>query len=622
MDKVYQKMVSKLSFERVFAFVLLLSTISSLIYRAYRFDWFNIIAAFVSSAAIVLILNHLGLFFNEPEGEIGLRKKGESKLSGTILAIASGSLFLAEAAVLWHFSSTESIVTPWQVVPDWIFALYFVAVAVTILSLKRSRLGFWFFALGSFTVIPIVYQLGYGYDFFIHSASLREIISTGAILPKTNYYFGQYIFILLAQKLLFVPQGLLHLWLVPLLAAILMPWLAIRQFSAADESWGWFLLLIFPFGFLTFTTPQNFGLLLLLLQIIILSKPSRNNFLMASFLVLFNLTIHPISALPGLTLLLLAWYKFRQHSSRLVFSLSAIIPLLIPVLLLATGAASWTGFRPFGSLLAVTPFTLPDYENIFLNAAYGYYDNLAVIAVLVLAGALFAYSRKLESLAANVGLSLGLIGTVVVMQFLSLRDVIDYEQADYARRILLIAFLVSLPVIAKILAGLAQRILAQRTLDKAIWLIFISSLLTGSFYLSYPRHDNYFNSRGLSVSQADIEAVRYIEQRAQGASYVVLANQQVSAASLREFGFAHYYRGNFYYPIPTTNPLYAYYLDMVYKKPAKETAEAAKNTAGVDKAYFVLNRYWQDFPKLLEEAKLSAKSYQGFENGNVYVFEY
>lgn len=632
MYKVCQKMASKLSFERAFVFVMLLSTVSSLIYRVYRFDWFNIIAALVSSLAIILILNHLGLFFNEPRGDIGENKMEPlrrrvlgGKLGGWsagILAAISSLLFLAELAVLWHYRSTESIVTPWQVLPGWVFVLYFAAVAIAIASLRRSKLAAWFLALGSFTVIPIVYQLGYGYDFFIHSASLREIISTGAIFPKTNYYFGQYIFILLAQKLLFIPYEWLHLWLVPLLAAILLPWLVIRNYSSANESLGWLLLLIFPFGFLTFTTPQNFGLLLLLLQIVVLGKPNKNNFLLAGFLVLFNLAIHPISALPGLTLWLLAWYKYRRHSSRLVFLLSAIIPVLIPALLLVTGAAHWTGLRPFSSLLTVTPFVLPDYESIFLNVTYGYYYNLAIMATLILAGALFVYLRKLESLIANIGLSLGLIGTVVVMQFLSLRNVIDYEQADYARRILLIAFLVTLPVLAKASAGFAQRILVRRTLDKAIWLVFISALFTASFYLSYPRHDNFFNSRGLSVSLADIDAVRYIEERSQGSSYVVLANQQVSAASLKEFGFAHYYRGNFYYPIPTTNPLYGYYLDMVYKKPAKETAETAKNAAGVDKTYFILNKYWQDFPKLLEEAKLSAKNYQGFENGSVYVFEY
>ena len=61
-------------------------------------------------------------------------------------------------------------------------------------------------------------------------------------------------------------------------------------------------------------------------------------------------------------------------------------------------------------------------------------------------------------------------------------------------------------------------------------------------YLSYPRFDHYHNSRGFSVGRADINAVRWINDHAENDDYIVLANQQVSAAAIREFGFKKYFK--------------------------------------------------------------------------------
>ena len=61
---------------------------------------------------------------------------------------------------------------------------------------------------------------------------------------------------------------------------------------------------------------------------------------------------------------------------------------------------------------------------------------------------------------------------------------------------------------------------------------------------------------------------------------------------------------------------------MVYKKPSRETMLTAMHLVGVEEAYFVLNKYWWAFPKILAEAKLEADSAQEFDNGEVYVFRY
>ena len=54
--------------------------------------------------------------------------------------------------------------------------------------------------------------------------------------------------------------------------------------------------------------------------------------------------------------------------------------------------------------------------------------------------------------------------------------------------------------------------------------------------MSYPRIDNYHNTHSFSISDSDIASVQWIEENADD-DYIVLANQQVSAAALSQYGF-------------------------------------------------------------------------------------
>ena len=112
--------------------------------------------------------------------------------------------------------------------------------------------------------------------------------------------------------------------------------------------------------------------------------------------------------------------------------------------------------------------------------------------------------------------------------------------------------------------------------------------------------------------------------------YIVLADQAVSAAALRELGFKQYFRSNdksiaeqiFFYPIPTGGALYQYYLKMVYESPSRQIAEEAAKLAGVDKVYLVINDYWFDSASLIAKAKQTADSWRSINNGKNYVFAY
>lgn len=202
---------------------------------------------------------------------------------------------------------------------------------------------------------------------------------------------------------------------------------------------------------------------------------------------------------------------------------------------------------------------------------------------------------------------------------------ISYERSDYANRIIVITFIFFTPFIFLAIYKIINNILIQNKNTKIILAMGFSLLLTINLYTAYPRLDNYHNSHGTSTSADDIMAVRWINNDANGNDFIVLANQQVSAAALHEFEFKKYYAKNneaiFYYSIPTGGTLYQYYLKMTDEKPSKKNANEAMDTLGVKTVYFVLNKYWWSFSKISEEAKNEADSYKNI-NDKVYVFKY
>jgi len=159
---------------------------------------------------------------------------------------------------------------------------------------------------------------------------------------------------------------------------------------------------------------------------------------------------------------------------------------------------------------------------------------------------------------------------------------------------------------------------------KFFFILIFSVFLTFSLYYSYPKDDgeDYPIDRGYSVSIFDFEAAKKIDADAANADYIVLANQSVSAAAIKEFGFNKYYGPYFYYPIPTGDPLYQYYLKMVYQTPSRATVKEAANLTVVKVVYFVLNKYWTDSDKILESARPTADETLEIGNGKIWIFKY
>ena len=665
----------------------LTSFFGAIVYRLYSLNNLGVAISLMLAIAVFIIILKFNKLNNNQQ-TINNRRQTTGDGDGSIIPLGCRAkmqitnfllltfyflLLTSLFYILFTNQTTSAIISPWQIAPNYFFFIYGLATAVLVViicnkkTIKQSNnLTIFLISLHyflSFSVCWIVYKIGYGFDPFIHQATMDLIDKTGSVEPKPFYYLGQYSLIVILHKIIALPIVWLDKLLVPILAAIYLPTALYKILTK------WFedkrsviltvlFLLILPFSFFIITTPQNFAYLLLLL-IILLSLTCKNiyDLIIVYLLALTALIIQPIAGIPALLFALLLSIYHSDNSSQLkkiyyllIFIISTIaLPLSFWFVeknnFGISEAQSPAGFWTSLSSLSLPNLTMPNQENFILNFIYLYGFNLKIIiALIVIAGLIIAYKYKqqcqiffiyiLMSLA--LGLSYGLT------KILPFNFLIDYERSNFPNRILLITAFFLLPLILTALYAFIHKTLKQGRIIKISLLIFLVILITASLYLSYPRFDKYHNSRGYSVSQNDIDVVHWIENNAQS-DYIVLANQQVSAAALREFGFAKYYqtplsreagegppastRGEgvreiFYYPIPTGGPLYQYYLGMVYEKPSRETMIAAMDLTGVNEAYFVLNKYWWAFDKILAEAKLEADEWQGLDNGEICVFRY
>lgn len=555
--------------------------------------------------------------------------------------------------IIYHSQTAQAIISPWQVIPKYFFLLYGLTTLILIFYLLKRRpfslilISIHFFL--SFSIAWLVYKIGYGFDPFIHRATLNLIDKYGAVEPKTFYYLGQYAFIIILHKITFLPIVWLDKLLVPAVAAIFLP---ITLYQALKK---WFTddvkiyltilaLLIIPFNYLIVTTPQNLAYIFFII-ILLLGLKCKNIFdlILIYSLTLAAIAIHPLAGIPallftlGLTVFHSDRVKLKKYFYFLIFiSLVLLLPVTFYFLNKNNAPANSSVLEPAAnssSLISPSIFINPGQENFILNFIYLYFFNWWLIfLVLFLVGLVIAWQNRAECkilfwyLFTALGLSIAYILTLR----LPFNFLIAYERTNYAERILLLIAFCLLPFVLIAIYGLLINITKQNIFIRSAFITFLVILICTALYVAYPRLDNYYNSHGFSISQDDLEAVHWIESDAKGTDFIVLANQQTSAAALNEFGFKKYYPSTssgqateiFYYPVPTGGPLYQYYLDMVYNKPTKETMRQAMDLAGVKLGYFVLNKYWWAFPKVLAEAKLEADSYEAIDKRAVYVLKY
>jgi hypothetical protein len=671
----------------------LLSLFGAITYKLYSLNnWGVLITVIFSLATFITIqrwrkrsnlVKPSPSFYKEGLGVVSRHSRQNDKKSYfsfySLLLIINFSLLI-------NFAVSGSIISPWQIVPWYFFITYTTSTILLIfIILKKTAptklilitLSCHYFL--SFSVAWIIYKIGYGFDPFIHQATLELIDKNGAVDPKPFYYLGQYALEIITHKIFFIPIAWIDKILVPLLAAIYLPAALYRALTGDKKTSDndnradfltIILFLILPFSFFIVTTPQNLAYLFLILVVLLsLSAKNKYDYALLGLLSLSACVTQPIAGIPAVLFSAFTFLQQKIKSKKINFSFSVfyflILIFTLPMafyLFNGKAAISLDGIKNlFQNMSSLLPL-IPKEENFILNFIYLYGFNLKfVLLILIAIGVTKSPSFYKEGLGAISPLikkepppappckrrrerylfsALALFLSWILINIIPFNFLIFYERDDYPERILTVAIIFLLPFILVALQKFAKKIINAQIKIKIPFLIFISILISTSLYLSYPRFDNKFNSRGYSTGENDIKAVQWINDKA-GENYIVLANQQVSAAALREFGFKKYYDVQpqtlnsdpkfkisnlkfkiFYYPVPTGEALYQYYLDMVYKKPGRETMLAAMNLAGVNKGYFVLNKYWWAFPKILDEAKLSSSGWQSFGDGEVWVFEY
>jgi hypothetical protein len=622
----------------------LLTFWSGLVYFVHKLDWSGILISIIMTTTSVFLLKKYSLWPQAAQPAAGPRPEKKT----TALAIMHAVLCAACFVILWQSRTANSAISPWETVPWFFFAAYTAAsLVLTAYSTRqtaplntRSAIPLILHYGLSFSVLLVIFKIGYGFDPFVHSATLEIISEKGEVDPKPLYYLGYYGLVTLIHKLTFIPIDPINRLIVPLASAILLPHALFFAFSdkisritrtgVKSLSGAFFLCallaVVLPFSILTFSTPQNFAFLLLILSVLYgLGEKTKANAATVSLLSLAAMAIHPIAGIPAVIFAFLRNFIYDQKP-RLAHALIALSVFALPVSFaaLSPGQLSGISLRPLVEKAAGFMPADPQSPDAIMNAVYLFgFNRWLIIAALIAFGAAIAWQSRLKPFTLCGALAAAFFFSFLLTLILPFDFLIDYERSDYAERILAVSVIFALPFALLALSSLAKNALAQPPRIRIQMAALTALLLTASLYHSYPRADAFHNSRSHSTGQAEIEAVRRIDSDAKGADYIVLANQQVSAAALKEFGFRKYYHGDiFFYPVPTGGKLYPFYLDMVYEKPDKKTMDQAMDLAGVDTGYFVLNKYWWAFKKIADEAKLSADSWESINDGDILVFKY
>ncbi|OGY45480.1 MAG: hypothetical protein A2744_02215 [Candidatus Buchananbacteria bacterium RIFCSPHIGHO2_01_FULL_44_11] len=568
-------------------------------------------------------------------------ERKETKVN-VILVFGYLTLAIIAFTFLWSGQTSQSIQSPWQTVFSKFFLVYFLATLFLftyILLSKRTKLPLILLIVHTFlstSVALIVYQIGYGFDPFIHQATEEVINQTGTIKPTPLYYLGQYAIVVFLHKLTLLKIVFIDQSLVPLLASLLLPtttyfvfhyWLKRPQALTLAM-----LMLVVPYGGFIMTAPQNLANLFFVITILLSLLYFRGQITISIFYLLAAATIviHPLAGLPLLiTIFLFNLFKALYDSYKRylgLFFLTAVVFVFVMPLAFIINDSGINLARPNLSWHALNPLAWVNRFDLPLDLVYLINFNQLILALLII-GTGIIYLKKHQLLKNN---AVYLIAALVILAnfflvkyFLTFPSLSDYDKTYFVNRLSLLAFYVLLPIFLIGLHLIIKRFFGHDIFGKFFIVLTLSGLITASLYLSYPRVNLYEPAKFFSVSDSDLKAVRLIEQTA-SPQHVVLANQMVGVAAIKEFGFKQYYNGQFYYSMPNgpDKTFYDLYLEMIYQGAKKETMLKAMAEAKTDQAYFVLNQYWRDSEKIAEQAKQSADKVYSIDEGEIYIFEY
>src|SRR3989338_9744086 len=246
-----------------------------------------------------------------------LAEKDNSTKSPRFLCISYLLIIILEFGIMANLflnQTTEPSPSPWLLVGSSFFFLYFVTMLLVLITTWLSpnanlRLNLTsLHLLITYSVVAIMYPLGFGFDGQIHRVTEEWIKLHGFIAPKLPLYIGQYTFVVFLSHLTKISTSLIDVWLIPIATAFILPRIisdSLTKFFSIPEKIAISLLWLLPFIYffaLFLTTPFNVLVLLTIIVIfsgLVYTKTNKpRDFLVAGLSALAGLFIHPLLGAP------------------------------------------------------------------------------------------------------------------------------------------------------------------------------------------------------------------------------------------------------------------------------------------------------------------------------------
>lgn len=490
-----------------------------------------------------------------------------------------------------------------------------------------------------FNLANILYPLGFGFDGFIHRASEQLLLESGTISPKPFYYIGHYVLVNLLHLTTGLTIELVDRTLPTFVLIIIIGIISQKIKSLGSEKYSWLAvlsILILPFNLLINPTPLALSLMLTIGAIwLAVGVISANQPIYPLLIItLFSLCVHPLSGIAALIItafafnhqIILPKYKALAKYFNIVIAIvsSVAIPAAFWLMSMLTSVnqvnLSWQGFN-WKDLIR---YPYVNQLNFPLDLVYGIMNILPLIfiALIILATIKSIKAKEYKWLIFIASSATLIINAILLLTFVRLGNIIDYEQKDFALRLIAISFFTAWPAMIYAVKDFTVRNNYQR-----IFLVLTFSIIVASnIYISFPRRDDYQNEKFINLTKYDVSAVNEVNARNSDTTYAVLTNQVISSAAVKEFGLDHNITTNdsqniYFYSIPTGGALYQYYLRLVNGEDVKQVVEEAKSFSQTKKIVVIMTPTWENFDKLDLRFKSVATAVYDIE-GKIFVYEF
>ncbi len=608
----------------------------AIIYFFYRFDWPAVLVLQILIAGIATYSIHHKQYL--PFKEI---KFQSLKLVQVLWLTVYAVFFVLTLLLAFQGRTTEAIASPWHILSPKIFLTFGLASLAYLYLILHKSPKYIVFGISSLhffltmSLTYIVYKLGYGFDPFIHTTTEKYIFEMGEILPKPLYYLGQYSLVVYLAKITALRLEIIDKLLVLFMATVYLPPLiyhSLQKFFNIRKYMGLAIVgfLIIPYTYFNNTTPYSLSLFFFLATILISIQYFQNKektWLFLTFLMsLASLAIHPLVGLPAVVYFLLIFAeRFNRYWQ---WGATAFGVLISPLAFVIQSKlnnfpikiSDWQTLAEKFDYSSWFPLVWQHNYYPIKDIVYAYAFNLKFILLLLALWGFYLLKQNRVALYPIIISLILLLNSLIIKYAFDFEALIDYEKQIFANRYLELALIALTPLILYSWQWIFNSLVRnKRTMVKifAVTIIMFSILI--AYYVSYPRKDDYVLNKGYSVSDADFHAAQTVQTKSTGQPYIVLANQNTSAAALKLFGFQAYYNGHFYYPLPTSSPLYSIFYDMMQNGPRLEKVEQARLLTGVTDVYFMVPEFWHNSPGINDAAKQIADSTFKIDTGRITV---